>query len=376
MKVNSTKKELLLQKKYNSMRNIVFYIIVLFSLISCKSDEVLFTLTTEVSPTDSGSISPKSGSVWLGDQINLNAIPNTGFSFLHWTSGDSSSEIIYDSINSTSISIIINSDLTITANFLPKTQLNDSSFEKYLIEIGIDDILDGFVDTKKCLSVTSMDLSNKNIRDLTGLNVFKNLKVLVADNNFLENIDLSQNDKLEILSLSNNNLENIDLSSLPSLALLNLSSNNFNSLDVSSSSYLYNLDIRKNPNLNCIKVSSTQIVDDWLNKVNNVSLQEINRYQFRKGRPSEPGFPVQQAGTEGSSNRQNKIQFPNPIKTPKAQQPNGSSYWLGPRKTSVQGGNQALPKASPQPTPKGGYRSGPRPILGPKKVRVQVGTSP
>ena len=264
MKVNSTKKELLLQKKYNSMRNIVFYIIVLFSLISCKSDEVLFTLTTEVSPIDSGSISPKSGSVWLGDQINLNAIPNTGFSFLHWTSGDSSSEIIYDSINSTSISIIINSDLTITANFLPKTQLNDSSFEKYLIEIGIDDILDGFVDTKKCLSVTSMDLSNKNIRDLTGLNVFKNLKGLVADNNFLENIDLSQNDKLEILSLSNNNLENIDLSSLPSLALLNLSSNNFNSLDVSSSSYLYNLDIRKNPNLNCIKVSSTQIVDDWL----------------------------------------------------------------------------------------------------------------
>mgnify|MGYP001161133578 FL=1 len=264
MKVNSTKKELLLQKKYNSVRNIVFYIIILFSLISCKSDEVLFTLTTEVNPTDSGSISPKSGSVWLGDQINLNAIPNTGFSFLHWTSGDSSSEIIYDSINSTSISVIINSDLTITANFLPKTQLNDSSFEKYLIEIGIDDILDGFVDTKKCLSVTSMDLSNKNIRDLTGLNVFKNLKVLVADNNFLENIDLSQNDKLEILSLSNNNLENIDLSSLPSLALLNLSSNNFNSLDVSSSSYLYNLDIRKNPNLNCIKVSSTQIVDDWL----------------------------------------------------------------------------------------------------------------
>tara|TARA_B100000886_G_scaffold12288_1_gene7974 strand:- start:294 stop:1121 length:828 start_codon:yes stop_codon:yes gene_type:complete len=268
MKVNSTKKELLLQKKYNSVRNIVFYIIVLFSLISCKSDEVLFTLTTEVSPTDSGSISPKSGSVWLGDQINLNAIPNTGFSFLHWTSGDSSSEIIYDSINSTSISVIINSDLTITANFLPKTQLNDSSFEKYLIEIGIDDILDGFVDTKKCLSVTSMDLSNKNIRDLTGLNVFKNLKVLVADNNFLENIDLSQNDKLEILSLSNNNLENIDLSSLPSLALLNLSSNNFNSLDVSSSSYLYNLDIRKNPNLNCIKVSSTQIVDDWLKDSN------------------------------------------------------------------------------------------------------------
>ena len=33
-------------------------------------------------------------------------------------------------------------------------------------------------------------------------------------------------------------------------------------------------------------------VDDWLNNVNNVSLQEINRYQFRKGRPSEPSSVV------------------------------------------------------------------------------------
>ena len=118
-------------------------------------------------------------------------------------------------------------------------------------------------------------------------------------------------------------------------------------------------------------------VDDWLNKVNNVSLQEINRYQFRKGRPSEPGFPVQQAGSGGASSKQARTKSPNPIiTTPKAQHPNGASYWLGPRKTSVQGGNQVLPKASPQPTPKGGYRSGPRPILGPKKVRVQVGTAP
>ena len=118
-------------------------------------------------------------------------------------------------------------------------------------------------------------------------------------------------------------------------------------------------------------------VDDWLNKVNNVSLQEINRYQFRKGRPSEPGFPVQQAGSGGASSKQLQLALPIPsIRHLRLQQPNGSSYWLGPRKTSVQGGIQAIPKASPQPTPKGGYRSGPRPILGPKKVRVQVGTSP
>ena len=246
------------------MKNIIFYILVLFSLISCKSDEVLFTLNTEVNPADSGSITPKSGSVWLGDQIKLNAISNTGYSFDYWTSSDSFSEILYDSINSSSISVIVNSDLTIIANFLPKTQLNDSSFEKYLIEIGIDDVLDGFVDTKKCLAITSMDLSDKNIRDLTGINIFKNLKVLLLNNNFLENIDLSQNMKLEILNVSNNLLSNIDLSTNTSLKSLNLSANNLSSLDISSLSLLYDLDVRINTNLNCIKVNSNQNFDDWL----------------------------------------------------------------------------------------------------------------
>ena len=285
MKASSIKKELLLQKKFKSMKNIKFYILVLFFLMSCKSDEVLFNLTTEVSPADSGSITPKSGSVWLGDQIKLNAIPNTGYSFDHWTSADSSSEILYDSINSSSISVIVNSDITITGNFLPKTQLNDSSFEKYLIEIGVDDILDGFVDTKKCLTITSMNLSDKNIRDLTGINIFKNLKVLLLNNNFLEEIDLSQNTKLEILSISNNLLSNIDLSantSLKSLGLdknkietidlsyltllssLNLSANNLSSLDLSLLSLLNDLDVRINTNLTCIKVDSAQKFAGWL----------------------------------------------------------------------------------------------------------------
>tara|TARA_B100000073_G_C23701375_1_gene560477 strand:+ start:740 stop:1630 length:891 start_codon:yes stop_codon:yes gene_type:complete len=285
MKASSIKKELLLQKKFKSMKNIKFYILVLFFLMSCKSDEVLFNLTTEVSPADSGSITPKSGSVWLGDQIKLNAIPNTGYSFDHWTSADSSSEILYDSINSSSISVIVNSDITITGNFLPKTQLNDSSFEKYLIEIGVDDILDGFVDTKKCLTITSMNLSDKNIRDLTGINIFKNLKVLLLNNNFLEEIDLSQNTKLEILSISNNLISNIDLSantSLKSLGLdknkietidlsyltllssLNLSANNLSSLDLSLLSLLNDLDVRINTNLTCIKVDSAQNFAGWL----------------------------------------------------------------------------------------------------------------
>ena len=35
-----------------------------------------------------------------------------------------------------------------------------------------------------------------------------------------------------------------------------------------------------------------------MEKVNNLSLRDVNRFQFRKHRPSEPGFPVQKAGSE------------------------------------------------------------------------------
>ena len=116
-------------------------------------------------------------------------------------------------------------------------------------------------------------------------------------------------------------------------------------------------------------------VDDWLNKVNNISLQEINRYQFRKGRPSEPGFPVQQAGSEGNQEVPTRIKSSVPAERPASPVPStGSSYWLGPRTTSLQGASQALPQAIP-PKPKGGYRTGSQPILGPKKVRVEVGLS-
>ncbi|MDA7757441.1 hypothetical protein N8920_06035 [Opitutales bacterium] len=117
-------------------------------------------------------------------------------------------------------------------------------------------------------------------------------------------------------------------------------------------------------------------VDDWMNKVNNVSLQEINRYQFRKGRPSDPGFPVQQAGSEGSPESRNTINPTLPVKdSPSSPVPAGSSYWMGPRKISVSGESKSISRPVPQARPKGGYRVGSKPILGPKKVRVQVGTS-
>jgi len=122
-------------------------------------------------------------------------------------------------------------------------------------------------------------------------------------------------------------------------------------------------------------------VDDWMSKVNNMSMQDINRFQFRKGRSNEPGFPVQKAGSEslpitpseqklGNSNVRGVI--------PSRQGNAGTgrpSYWLGPKKmvsSTTSGkvsGSASVQSNSAQRSKK--FLSPIRPVLGPKKIRVQ-----
>ena len=76
-------------------------------------------------------------------------------------------------------------------------------------------------------------------------------------------------------------------------------------------------------------------VDDWMEKVNNMSLQDINRYQFRRDRPSKPGFPVQRAGggTSEDSNREALFQGSGLPENNQISLPQGNKeYWMGPRK--------------------------------------------
>lgn len=123
-------------------------------------------------------------------------------------------------------------------------------------------------------------------------------------------------------------------------------------------------------------------VEDWMSKVNNMSLQDINRFQFRKGRPSTPGFPVQKAGSENlpMTSSEQRLGGSN-IRgvTPSVRNSTGggkSSYWLGPKKmvsSSTNGRVSTSTKAASGATQSNkNYRSYPKPQFGPKKVRVEL----
>jgi hypothetical protein len=106
----------------------------------------------------------------------------------------------------------------------------NASFEKILIAKGIDS--DGIVNKQMLKSdaevVQELDLAileYGNIHDLSGIEGFKSLKKLIANQHDIEQIDLSANILLEEVYLAGNYLSSIDVSKNTNLVVLDLIAN-------------------------------------------------------------------------------------------------------------------------------------------------------
>lgn len=151
--------------------------------------------------------------------------------------------------------------LNITAqNF---TSIPDSNFEQALIDLQLDDVIDGTVANDSINVVTFLDVSSKNISDLTGISGFTALDSLVVSQNQLTNLDVSAlinlkyldassnaltdynlNALIEELYFQNNNLEQVDLSSFGNLTVIRLENNDITFLDISNGN---NENLLRNP---------------------------------------------------------------------------------------------------------------------------------
>ncbi|MEE4116452.1 MAG: T9SS type A sorting domain-containing protein [Marinilabiliaceae bacterium] len=118
---------------------------------------------------------------------------------------------------------------------LPRTYVPDDNFEQALIDLGYDNEIDDYVTTFIISSVSSLNVSGKNIADLTGIEEFSDLGQLNCSNNLLTNLDISQNTLLTYLNCSNNLLTYLDVR------------NDHNSI-------LTTLDASNNSSLSCIQV--------------------------------------------------------------------------------------------------------------------------
>ena len=151
-----------------------------------------------------------------------------------------------------------------------RTAIPDQNFEQALIDLGYDDLIDGFVNDSELIAINDLDLSNKQITDFSGLEEFINLVTLNLSGNTLSDVPLVNLNKLTSLNLSNTGLTQIDLSQNNSITAL---------------------DITNNPNLSCVKVSSQvfqQIPSGWLyDGVTSFGLEDCPKLLLISGEKSQ-----------------------------------------------------------------------------------------
>ncbi len=158
------------------------------------------------------------------------------------------------------------------------TYVPDDNFENYLethdaqgnpVPVGDTSSMgngianDDYVFTSRISNVTSLNVRNKNIYDLTGIEDFTNLQILDASRNNLNAINLSQNNQLLILDLGHNQFSNINISTNSQLTNLDLCFNQ-----------LTNIDVNQNINLTHLSLCVNQL--NSVNLFNNINLEYLD----------------------------------------------------------------------------------------------------
>lgn len=179
------------------------------------------------------------------------------------------------------------------------TSISDANFEQALIDLGLDTApIDGKVPTANIAGVTNLDISNKNISNLTGIQDFAALTSLNCSYNQLTSLDITKNTALTYLDCSHNKLQStnvsgkmsisatLNVSNNTALTYLNCSYNQLTALDVTKKTALtyldcsYNrlsaLDVTKNTALTYLDCSNNQLVNLNINNGNNSIMTIFN----------------------------------------------------------------------------------------------------
>ena len=161
-----------------------------------------------------------------------------------------------------------------------ETYVPDNNFEKYLethnangnmvtlgdpTSMGNGIANDDYVTTANINTVTTLNVSSKNIADLTGIKDFISLQHLYCQNNQLTSLDVTGLANLQTLDCRDNQLTSLDVTSLVNLQDLICEYNQLTSLAVTSLTNLQTLDCQNNQ-LTSLDVSGlTNLYSLWCN---------------------------------------------------------------------------------------------------------------
>ena len=130
-----------------------------------------------------------------------------------------------------------------TVGFSQTTEIPDPNFEQALIDLGYDNApINGSVPTANISEVTLLEVYDKNISSLDGIEDFTALNYLSCFDNQLISLDVTNNAALIQLNCSGNQLISLDVSNNPALDFLSCNTNQLTSLNISQNTALTELD--------------------------------------------------------------------------------------------------------------------------------------
>ena len=144
------------------------------------------------------------------------------------------------------------------------TSLPDSNFELALVNLGLDNMVDGFVLNSSIDTLSSLIVSNYNIESLVGIAAFESLIYLDCSSNNIDTLDLNNN-YLSYLDCSDNQLIELDVSNHLNLQTFKCSYNEFIQIDVTQNTSLLYFECIKNK-LTSLDISNNVfLIELWCN---------------------------------------------------------------------------------------------------------------
>jgi hypothetical protein len=130
------------------MKKLALFLSFLF-VISCTKDPIIYTLTTSANPADGGTVSPSTQQYDEGKTATITATASSEYVFQSWSGATGST-------NSTSV--VMNSDKSVTANFVKK---------KYALTTTVEG--EGTVTEKVIKAGAATDYNSGTIVELTAV---------------------------------------------------------------------------------------------------------------------------------------------------------------------------------------------------------------
>ena len=154
--------------------------------------------------------------------------------------------------------------------YITDANVPDKTFREYLLK-QFDKDGNGVLTPAERYAVTEIDVNDKNITSLKGIEFFPNLKKLNCGHNRLTSLDVSKNTVLQELVCWENQLTSLDVSQNTALQELACFENKLTSLDVSQNpalqklscwdNRLTSLDVSKNTELTYLKCSYNRLTE-------------------------------------------------------------------------------------------------------------------